>query len=164
MASSPVKTNGGGSDGAYKAGSTIISSVPLLSERKEPPNLLVCQSWWKTCLVQGDQYKKVKHLYSKKTKLVTLRSKENEAFNTKVSSDADGGETDSADVTIDSGVTSISGSDTALVSVVEDGVIGGFTDGGSSPYSSPPFACSPYGTLPRGTLQNIVLSRCGCLG
>ncbi|XP_047736501.1 uncharacterized protein LOC108671430 isoform X2 [Hyalella azteca] len=51
-------------------------SAPPLSERKEPPNLLVCQSWWKNCLVQGDQYKKYKQLYSKTTKLTTLLSKE----------------------------------------------------------------------------------------
>lgn len=63
-ASTPLKSSG---------------SAPLLSERKEPPNLLVCQSWWKNCLVQGDQYKKYRHLYSKTTKLTTLRSKENRA-------------------------------------------------------------------------------------
>ena len=56
--------------------SALVNSAPLLSERKEPPNLLVCQSWWKNCLVQGDQYKKYKQLYSKTTKLTTLRSKE----------------------------------------------------------------------------------------
>lgn len=51
---------------------------PLLLERKEPPNLLVCQSWWKNCLVYGDQYKRYKQLHSKTTKLPTLGSKEKE--------------------------------------------------------------------------------------
>ena len=68
--------------GAILTGSQkVINSAPFLSERKEPPNLLVCQSWWKNCLVQGDQYKKYKHLYSKTTKITTLRSKEKDKTN-----------------------------------------------------------------------------------
>lgn len=46
--------------------------------RSESSNLLMCKQWWRVCWVYGDQYKQYRHLYSKKTKINTLRMNENE--------------------------------------------------------------------------------------
>ena len=81
------------------------TTAPPLSERKEPASLMVCQSWWKNCLVQGDQYKKYRQLYSKTTKLTTLRSKEKttaEESNGSKRSENEGADAELPSVSIDS--------------------------------------------------------------
>lgn len=44
--------------------------------RNETSNLLMCNKWWRVCFTYGDQYKQYRHLYSKKTRLATLRKEE----------------------------------------------------------------------------------------
>lgn len=36
----------------------------------------MCNKWWRVCFTYGDQYKQYRHLYSKKTRLPTLRKEE----------------------------------------------------------------------------------------
>ncbi|MPC64066.1 Protein prickle [Portunus trituberculatus] len=44
--------------------------------RNDTSNLLMCNKWWRVCFTYGDQYKQYRHLYSKKTRLATLRKEE----------------------------------------------------------------------------------------
>lgn len=54
----------------------LTSPNNLGAVRSETSNLLMCKQWWRVCWTYGDQYKQYRHLYSKKTKINTLRTKE----------------------------------------------------------------------------------------
>ena len=41
----------------------------------------MCNKWWRVCFTYGDQYKQYRHLYSKKTRLATLRKEEDKEKN-----------------------------------------------------------------------------------